>query len=264
MNRTWITLAATCALLLYGCGGAGDSTARKDEAPAAESPSSAPSGPAIKVDEATAATISGKVVFSGEKPVMRPVSMDATPACAREHKEPVMSEEVVVNSNGTLRNAFVWIKAGLPEGRWEMPLGSVTLDQIGCVYKPHVIGVRVGQDLEFLNSDSTNHNIHPLPRVNREWNVSQPPKGSPVIKRFDRQEVMVPIKCNVHPWMKAYAGVVDHPFFAVTGDDGTFVLKGLPPGDYTVEVWQEKYGTQESKVTVGPKEQKTVDFNYKG
>lgn len=128
------------------------------------------------------------------------------------------------------------------------------------MYKPHVIGVMAGQGIEIKNDDATNHNIHPLPKINQEWNESQPPKGDPKTKSFAREEVMIPVKCNVHPWMRAYIGVVSHPFFAVTGEDGTYTIKGLPAGTYTLEVWQEKYGTKDVQVTVAPKQSATQDF----
>ncbi len=242
------------ALLFAGCGG-------KTEAPKEEA--AAPPVATASVDEANGGAITGKILFNGAALEVRTISMDSTPKCAEQHKEPVKSEDAIVNDNGTLKNAFVWVKAGLPNARWPMPSGAVQIDQRGCVYQPHVVGVRAGQDVEFLNSDPTNHNIHPMPRSNREWNESQPPMGDKKIKRFDKQEVMVPIKCNVHPWMRVWVGVVDHPFFAVTGADGTFTLKGLPPGEYTVEAWHERFGTQEMKVSVGAKETKTADFTFK-
>jgi plastocyanin len=242
-------------LLLAGCGGGKESESKKEEA-------AKPAAPAV--DEATAATVTGKVSFAGAKPAMRTLDMSATPACARAHTTTQKSEEVVVNDNGTLRYAFVWVKSGLPDRQWEVPKTPVKLDQHGCMYQPHMIGVMASQDIEVVNSDPTNHNIHPMPAVNREWNESQPPKGDTKIKQFARQEVMIPVKCNVHPWMKAYIGVVNHPFFAVTGEDGAFTIKGLPPGTYTIEAWHERYKTQEMTVTVGPKETKTVDFSYKG
>jgi len=175
-----------------------------------------------------------------------------------------MAEVVVVNDNGTLRNVFVWIKAGLASSNWVTPSTPVVLSQDGCIYQPHVLGVMTGQPLEIRNNDLTNHNVHVMPEVNEGWNTTQPPKGEPMTRTFARQEVMVPVKCNVHPWMKAYLGVVSHPFFAVTGDDGTFTIKGVPPGTYILQTWHEKYGTQEQQVTVAPKETKTVDFTFKG
>jgi hypothetical protein len=255
-KRLLLTATVAPVLFLAACGGAKEETTTEAPAPAA--------APAEPVNPATAATISGKVMFTGDKPVMRPISMDATPACARQHSTPVRSEEVVVNDNGTLSNVFVWVKAGLPDRQWPTPATPVTLNQHTCLYQPHVIGVMTNQDIEIKNSDPTNHNIHPLPKINREWNESQAPGTEPRMKQFPRQEVMIPVKCNVHPWMRAYIGVVAHPYFAVTGSDGTYTLKGLPPGEYTIEAWQEKYGTQDVQVTVGPKEEKTADFTFKG
>ncbi|MBL8213370.1 MAG: carboxypeptidase regulatory-like domain-containing protein [Bryobacterales bacterium] len=244
--------------LFTGCGG-GSSTAEKQETPAA-----APSAATVKVDPATAGSITGKVAFSGTKPKPQPLSMDATPACARMHEKPALSEDVVLNDNGTLRNVFIYVKAGLPEGDWSVPTTPVKLDQVGCVYTPHVLGVMVNQPIEISNSDSTNHNIHPLPKLNREWNESQPPKGDVKVKTFPKAEVPpILFKCNVHPWMRAWVGVVKHPYFAVTGDDGSFSLKALPPGEYTLEAWHERYGTQEIKVKVEPKQSQSADFTFK-
>ena len=253
MNKWSLVIAA--AVVCLGCG--------SNKAPEAES--AATNLPAKAVDETNGGTVSGKIVFAGTPPKAQPISMDATPKCAQQHPQPALSEEVIVNTNGTLRNAFVWVKSGLPQARWTPePQGSVLIDQNGCVYKPHVVVVRVGQPLEFLNSDPTNHNIHPMPQANREFNLSQPPQSEKIARTFTKPEVMIPVKCNVHPWMRVWVGVVDHPFFAVTGDYGSFSLKGLPPGEYTVEVWHERYGKQEAKVAVGAKESKTLDFTYKG
>ena len=257
MKKVLISCSAASLLLLWGCGGSKETSEapKKDEAPAA--------APAAAVNDADAATVTGKVSFTGDKPAMKNISMDATPACARAHTTPQKSQEVVVNENGTLRNVFVWVKAGVPDKQWPKA-DKVRLDQKGCMYEPHVFGVMAGQDIEIANDDPTNHNIHPLPKENREWNESQPPKGESKTKSFARQEVMIPVKCNVHPWMRAYIGVVAHPFFAVTGDDGTFTIKGLPPGKYTLEAWHEKYGVQDVEITVAPKESKTNDFSFKG
>jgi hypothetical protein len=126
------------------------------------------------------------------------------------------------------------------------------------------MAVQTNQNIEVTNSDPTNHNIHPLPKTNREWNESQPPNGDVKVKQFPREELMIPVKCNVHPWMRSYISVVGHPFFAVTGDDGSFSIKGLPPGEYTLEAVHEKYGAKEMKVTVGAKESKAVDFSFAG
>lgn len=256
MSRYHFTLVLP-ALFLVSCGGGTQPEAKKEEPKKEAAPAAAPA----PVGEAT---ITGKVMFTGTKPVMRAVSMDATPACARMHKEAPKSEEVVVNGDGSLRNVFVRIKAGLPDQKWPVTPTKVTVDQVGCVYKPHVVGLMVGQDIEFLNSDETNHNIHPLPRTNREWNESQPPKGDPKVKQFAQEELMMPVKCNVHPWMKLYVNVVSNPFFAVTGEDGTFTIKGLPAGEYTVEAVHERYGAQEMKVKVEATGAGKAEFTFKG
>ena len=243
-------------LLLPGCGGA-KTDEKKVEATAA--------GPAVTA-AGEGATITGKVSLSGPKPVMKDIrgQMDAVPMCVKQHEGPIYSEDVIVNANGTLKNVFVRVKDGLTPISYPVPATAVGLDQKGCVYTPHVIGLMVGQNLEIANSDSTNHNIHPLPKLNREWNESQPPQGDKKIKQFLKEEFMVPIKCNVHPWMRVYVGVSSHPFFAITGEDGTFTIKGLPAGDYTLEAWHERYGVQEIKIKVGEKEAKSTDFIYKG
>ena len=209
------------------------------------------------------ASISGKVVFKGAKPAMRPLTMDATPACAKQHSKPVLSEEVVLASDGSLANAFIYVKAGLAAKSWPVPPKAATVTQTGCVYQPHVIGAMVGQNVEFLNNDPTSHNVHPLPKLNNEWNQSQPPKGDPIVRTFTKAEIGLPIKCNLHPWMRVYVNVVEHPFFAVTGPDGSFSIKGLPPGDYTLGAWHERFGAQEIKVKVAAGASATANLNYK-
>lgn len=263
MKKIWIGVGLAATLALVGCGGdKPPETAKTESAPAA---GGAAGGAAATPDEANGGTITGKVAFTGDKPKMANMDMSATPKCEIAHKgAPQKSEEVVVNDNGTVKYAFVWVKAGLPDKNWAVPTTPVLLDQNGCMYKPHMIGVQTGQSINVKNSDPTNHNIHPQPTINQEWNESQPPGGEDKMKTFARQEVMIPVKCNVHSWMRSYIGVVSHPFFAVTGDDGTFTLKGLPPGTYTIQLWHEKYGTQEQQVTVGAKESKTLDFTIKG
>jgi plastocyanin len=258
MKKVLLSFAIPCAMFVAGCGGSKAPETPKEEA-------AAPAASATAIDEANAATVTGKVSFSGTKPVEKNIDMSANPACARAHAgAPQKSEEVVVNANGTLKNVFVWVKAGVPDRQWSAPTTPVELAQKGCMYGPHVIGVMANQDIKITNDDPTNHNIHPLPKINQEWNQSQPPKGESLVKRFPRQEVMIPVKCNVHPWMRSYIGVVNHPFFAVTGDDGTFTIKGLPPGKYTVEAWHEKYGTKDIEITVSAKESKSQDFEFKG
>jgi plastocyanin len=245
-------------LILAGCGGGQQTT----EQPAADSPASSPT--ATAVDPATAGSITGKISFEGAKPAAQRIRMDAVPACTQNNPQPAFVEEVVVNDNGTLRNVYVYVKEGLGERTFPVPSEPVVLDQQGCVYHPHVLALMVGQEFRVKNSDPTNHNVHPLPSQNREWNQSQPPGAADLVEQFPRPEVTIPVKCNVHPWMKAYIGVQRHPFHAVTGEDGTFSITGLPPGDYTIEAWHEKYPAQSMKVTVGAKESKTADFSFKG
>jgi Carboxypeptidase regulatory-like domain len=213
---------------------------------------------------ADTASITGKVVFDGTPPKVKKIKTDADPQCAAMHADkPLMSEEVVVNDNGTLRNVFVYVKSGLPAGKtYEVPKEPVVIEQKGCEYFPHVFGMMAKQLLLIKNDDDTLHNIHALPTVNEEFNKGQP-SGSPDLKKtFTKPEVMVKFKCDVHPWMGAYVGVMDNPFFAVTGADGTFSLKGLPAGDYEIVAWHEKYGEQTQKVKVGDGETKTVDFKF--
>jgi plastocyanin len=218
--------------------------------------------PAAHVDPATAGSIAGRVIFSGKPPVMPVLDMSSNPNCEREHHIPQRAETVVVNPNGTLRNVFVWIKAGLPKARWTPPTSAVTLDQTGCMYEPHVIGLMVGQPLEILNDDPINHDVRAESKVNAAWNESQPPRAEHKLKTFDREEILFPMSCNVHPWMRAYIGVSPHPYFAVTGADGSFKLHGVPPGTYTVEAIHEQYGRKQETVTVSPQGSAKLDFSY--
>lgn len=242
------------ALFASGCG-------KKEEAPATQETAQKPATP---IDPATAATLTGKISFTGTKPTPKVIHMEAEPACMSANSGPVYTQTLEVNSNGTLKDVFVAVTDGLGNRSFETPNTPLVLDQKGCIYHPHVIGLMAGQELQILNNDNTTHNIHPMPKENPEWNTSMPPKAQPLEKKFNRPEMMIPVKCNVHPWMKAYLGVMKHPYFAVTGDDGSFKIGNLPPGDYTLTVWQEKLGTQTLKVTVGPKETKTADFTFKG
>jgi plastocyanin len=172
-------------------------------------------------------------------------------------------ETVMVGSGGALQNVFVYVKDGLGNLRFPVPARPIVLDQKGCHYVPHVLGVQVGQSVEILNSDNTLHNVHAVPKANQEFNMGQPLPGIKHTHQFSTREVMVPFKCDVHPWMQAWVGVLDHPYFAVTGADGSFSLQGLPPGTYTIEAWHESLGTQTQSVTIGEKESKDVQFSFK-
>ncbi len=190
--------------------------------------------------------------------------MSGEPACAEAHHGAVYDESVVVNPNGTLANAFIYIKSGLEGKRFEVPAAPVTIDQRGCWFHPRVLGIQTGQTLQVTNSDPVTHNIHPLAQINREWNHSQGQGDSPLARRFIKPEVMIRVKCNIHSWMHAFIGVVENPYFAVTGSDGTFEIRNVPPGDYVIEVWQETLGIQERKITVSPAGEVETNFTFKG
>lgn len=216
------------------------------------------------VDPATAGTLTGTIRFTGSKPAAKTIDMDQDPQCAHLHKVGVPDQEVVVNGNGTLANVFVYLKSGLEGKTFEPPSTPVTIDQHGCWFEPRVIGIQTGQLLNVTNSDPVTHNIHPLAKVNREWNHSQAPEDPPLARRFVRPEVMIRVKCNVHNWMRAWIGVLDHPYFAVTGADGSFEIRNIPPGTYTLGAWQEKFGSQEQSLTITPSGKTNITFTFQG
>jgi len=212
---------------------------------------------------ADSASISGKATFDGTPPKRKKITTDADPKCAEMHADsPLLSEEVVLNPDGTLRNVFVYIKSGLAGKTYDVPKTPVELDQEQCHYVPHVFGMMAKQPLKIVNKDDTLHNIHAMPSKSKEFNIGQPNQGMESMRTFAEPEVMVHFKCDVHPWMSAYVGVLDNPFYSVTGDGGTFSLKGLPAGTYEVAAWHEKYGEQVQKVTVGDGEARTIDFKF--
>lgn len=190
------------------------------------------------------------------------IDMSSNPSCERQHGRRVKAQTVVVNPNGTLRYAYVWIKDGLSPAHWTPPAESVRLTQSGCIYEPHVIGIMVNQTLEILNDDPVNHNVHAESQVNPPWNIAEAPRAEHSFRKFASPEVLFPMTCSVHPWMRAYVGVSPHPFFAVTGEDGSFTLHGVPPGTYTIEVVQEKLGRKEGKLTLAASGSAVLDFTY--
>jgi plastocyanin len=218
----------------------------------------APAPAATPIDPATVGTVSGQAKMDGMAPKMAKIDMSQDPACKSGN-----AAETVVVDNGNLANVFVYIKEGLGNRTFDVPKDPVVLDQSGCKYHPHVLGVMTGQTVQIKNDDQTTHNIHPTPKDNREWNESQPPSSAPLEKSFAREEIMLPVKCNQHPWMKMYINVVKTPFYAVTDKSGKYEIKGLPPGDYTIAFVHEKLGEQDQKITVAPKDSKTVDQTFK-
>ncbi len=212
-------------------------------------------------------TITGRVLLNGAAPALIPIDISADAACAQ--KNPNLRTEDLLSSNGGLQNAFVYIKSGTTSSGSDFtdmdfgaPSSPVTLDQNGCHYVPHVLGMMVNQRLQVTNSDPTVHNVHAMPRTNVEWNQSQPQGAPPIVKTFQHAETLIPVKCNQHPWMKAYVAVLSHPFFAVSASDGRFEIRGVPPGRYTVVAWHEKLGEQTMNVVVGRGASTSADFTF--
>ncbi len=230
----------------------------------AEQPTAAPAAPAATVNPATAGEITGTVKFVGTPPRMPIIRMGADPGCVKDsHGKLVHSEQVVVGKDGALANVVVFIKSGLGNYSYTTPTTAATLDQKGCMYQPHVVTMMVDQPLNVINSDSFTHNIHVMPKDNPQWNEAQTAGAAPIVKTFHHAEMAIPVRCNIHPWMQAYVCVFANPYFSTTGDDGTFTIKNVPPGTYTIEAWQEKYGTQDEQVTVGASQTQKVDFSFK-
>ena len=213
-----------------------------------------------------AGNIKGTVSFSGRGPKPRAIKMGADPACASQHATPAYSQAVVINDNATLKNVLVSIESGLAEKAYPVPEEPVVLNELGCMYEPHVWGVRAGQVVEIQNSDATLHNIHSLSKENSQFNFAMPKILKLKKHTFKKSEDVFKIKCDVHPWMSTFVGVFDHPFFAVTDDQGSFVLEGVPDGDYTVRAWHEskRLPAQTMTVKVSAGESATANFTFKG
>jgi hypothetical protein len=258
MERVWV-----CALaLVMACGGTKD----QSTGGAAEGAGEQPAAGAAPAGQATASTgggtIEGTIKFAGTPPRNTPIDMSEEPSCKERYSTPPADEAVVVR-NGNLANVFVYVKSGLPQGqKFEAPKDPVVIDQEGCIYKPRVVGAMVNQPIQIKNSDAVLHNIKAVPKKNRGFNISQPQKGMETVRTFPIEETPVPIECNVHGWMHGDVFVLSHPFFAVSNDGGSFSIKGLPAGTYTLEAWHEKLGTKTATVTVAGDGTVKSDFSF--
>lgn len=245
-------LAGVCLAAAAACGGG-----------TPEQPEAQPSTGSKRVDASKAAQVTGRITFEGpvpENPLVRPAS---DPFCMRETPEGTRLERIAVSEDKGLENVFVYVTDRFGEYQFDVPTEPVHLDQQGCVYKPHVAGVRAGQPLVVTNSDETLHNVNAMAQNNRSFNVGQGIKGQKNTTTFTVRDVMIRFKCDVHPWMSAYVGVVEHPYFAVSANGGRFELKDLPAGTYTVQAWHEQLGTQSQTITVADNETKTLNFTFK-
>lgn len=206
-------------------------------------------------------TLSGTITLTGKRPKPRHIDTWADPVC--HDVNPRLRTEFAVGNTGELANVFVYVKSeALNAHTFEPPDSVALLEHKGCRYVPHVLGIRVGQLLTIVNGDPTTHNTHPTPKINAEWNQSQSPGGTPITKSFKHGEVFIPFKCNQHPWEKAYVGVFDHPFFAISDELGTYRIEGLPPGQYTVVAWHESFGEKTVEITLVPGEARDISFTF--
>jgi len=248
--------AAVCFLLLIPMGFPGCAT--PGERPPEIPPEAVPAGTLLGQG-----SLGGRVTFRGTVPEPETISMHSDAICQRSHETPATRETLLVGPGGALRNVFVRISEGI-DGRFAPPATPVRLDQSGCRYTPHVVGVQVGQPLLIINSDQTLHNVHSVSQANRPFNFGMTVKGQQATRYFAHEEIMVKVKCDVHPWMGAFIGVLWHPYFSVTDDEGRFSLEGLPAGNFTVEAWHESLGSKSQTVTLGDNERKELSFVFEG
>lgn len=247
-NRWSLPCISIGAALCFSCGGG-------DSAKPARQPT--------PLDLATTGAIGGVVQFTGSAPEQSVVQLSGWSECAAQHPEGNPKAGDVLINDGKLQNAMVYVRDGLGDRVFAVPTTPVVLDQQGCVFTPRVLGAQTDQPLQMLNSDPLAHNVHGAPKNSSGWNMSLGVKGASRTTTVTKPEAMIEIKCDIHPWMRAHLGVFDHPYFALSGADGRFTLKDIPPGDYTVEAWHERFGVQTQKVTVGPKETKEISFTFR-
>jgi hypothetical protein len=246
--RSWrLTLAFIALLTAVGCGNKQTSES-----------SSLPT-----VDPSTAGSIGGVVTLDGTPPVLKPIDMSQSSACVQANPTPVVPPIVVIGDHAALANVVVFVKSGLGRYKFETPSEPVILSQKNCMYEPHVLALMTDQPFEIENNDPTMHNVHPMPKQNRQWSTSQPAGSAALKSSFSRTEFAMPVLCNVHPWMRAFVFVFDHPYFSVSSKSGAFALKNLPPGTYTIEAWHESLGTLDQTITLAANESKTISFSFK-
>jgi len=215
----------------------------------------------IEMDFEATGSLQGSVLYSGEVPERVELPYKGNPECVAEAHDTILSEELLVK-DGKLQNAFVYIKEGLEDYEFPAPKTPVDIYNKGCIYLPHVVGAQVDQPIKLINNDATFHNIHSFAKNQKGWNIGLPFQGMKQIKKFSEPEVAVKLKCDLHPWMIGYVGIVSHPYFFVTGEDGSFSMDNVPVGDYVLEVWHEKLGTKTIEVSIGAGSNQNVELNY--
>lgn len=250
-------MALSILMALSGCG-----SPAKDEAPAQAPSASAPAVEKKALDLSQAGVVQGVVRFNGTPPETRDLSVRGNPECAVMHPGGMIAQEEFLMKDGLLQNVFVYVKSGLEAYDFPAPSEPVIVDNNQCRYAPHVVGAQVGQPIHLVNSDPTLHNVRANAQTNKPWNLGLPLQGMKQVKSFSQPEVAVKLKCDVHPWMSGYIGVLAHPYFQVTGADGSFSLKNLPPGTYELAAWHEKLGEQTQTVTLAPGQTQTIDWTF--
>jgi len=237
-----LTSLGLVVAIVAACAGGDDATPRREPTP---------------LDTTTAGTLSGTVHFDGTVPAMTEINFGSFAECAAMHAGPVLTNDALVH-DGLVENAIVWIEAGLGDRIFAVPDTPVEIDQHGCVFEPRVVGVQVGQPILYKNTDRTLHNVHGKPDAASGWNFALPRPGSERTISIDHAEVAVSVRCDLHPWMQGWIGAFDHPYFAVTGPDGAFSLRNVPPGTYVLSAWHERLGTTKQTVTIAPRATETV------
>ncbi len=259
MNTKYFPFVLLSLALVVGCGQKAPETASTESTAPAVTTNVAS---ATMIDPASVGTIKGKVLFEGPVPPIQEISVRGNPECAVFHTGGKIPAEEVIVHDGGLKNVFVYIKEGIGKANFPIPQEPVIIENRNCMYVPHVSGAMVGQKVVLLNSDPTLHNVHSYAKNSKQWNLGLPFQGVKQTKKFEAPEIMVHLKCDVHPWMSGYVGVLPHLYFSVTSSDGSFEIRNLSPGEYLIEAWHEKLGVQSQKIKIEPQETKEIEFKY--